>query len=286
MKIKRAIKLKKVVIHKYKSFTEEQEVNIEDDITVLVGKNESGKTAFLECLAKSNYFQKDDKFTFNLQLDYPRKELKSRDKDSKLLAISCVYEITDDILASIEEQLGKNIWAGNYEIIKNVSFENEITIEGIKVNAQQFFENFNINVDENNLEIFLNIDSLEELEEIKKKYTGSIENLDKITPFIVTNSVQWNNFIEKYIYFQIIQPYIPKFIYYDEYYQLPSEIRLEEFQDENLELTDSLKTAKAFLELADMDLNEVLASDDYEIYKSELEATANKISDELFKYWN
>lgn len=121
---------------------------------------------------------------------------------------------------------------------------------------------------------------------IKKKYTGSIENLDKITPFIVTNSVQWNNFIEKYIYFQIIQPYIPKFIYYDEYYQLPSEIRLEEFQDENLELTDSLKTAKAFLELADMDLNEVLASDDYEIYKAELEATANKISDELFKYWN
>lgn len=182
--------------------------------------------------------------------------------------------------------MGKNIWAGNYEIIKNVSFENEITIEGIKVNAQQFFENFNINVDENNLEIFLNIDSLEELEEIKKKYTGSIENLDKITPFIVTNSVQWNNFIEKYIYFQIIQPYIPKFIYYNEYYQLPSEIRLEEFQDENLELTDSLKTAKVFLELADMDLNEVLASDDYEIYKAELEATANKISDELFKYWN
>lgn len=60
------MKLKKVIIHKYKSFTEEQVVHLENDLTVLVGKNESGKTAFLECLAKSNYFQMDNEFTFDL----------------------------------------------------------------------------------------------------------------------------------------------------------------------------------------------------------------------------
>ncbi|MCT6837990.1 MAG: ATP-binding protein [Bifidobacteriales bacterium] len=285
MKIKRAIKLKKVVIHKYKSFTEEQEVNIEDDITVLVGKNESGKTAFLECLAKSNYFQSDSKFTFSLQLDYPRKELKSRNKDQDSIAIRCIYELSDDIFTSIEKQLGKNIWAGNSEIIRETSFENGNTIQEVNVDAQQFFKNLNINIDENNLEKFLDINSPEELAEIKKKYANSIENLDKIDSFIIDNKVKWSNFIEKYIYFKIIQPRIPKFIYYDEYYQLPSDIRLEDFQKENLKLTDDLKTAKAFLELADMNLKEVLESGDYEKYRAELESTAINISDTLFDYW-
>ena len=48
--------LKEVVVNKYKSYTTKQEVQLESDVTTLVGKNESGKTAFLEVLAKLNYF--------------------------------------------------------------------------------------------------------------------------------------------------------------------------------------------------------------------------------------
>ena len=35
--------LKKAVVNKYKNYTTEQEVQLEDDITTLVGKNESVK---------------------------------------------------------------------------------------------------------------------------------------------------------------------------------------------------------------------------------------------------
>ena len=60
------IKLKKVKINKYKSFLEEQEIEIEDGVTRIVGKNESGKTALLEAISKFNYFDStDDKFKFN-----------------------------------------------------------------------------------------------------------------------------------------------------------------------------------------------------------------------------
>lgn len=41
------IKLKKVEIEKYKSFLEKQTIDIEDGVTRIVGKNESGKTALL-----------------------------------------------------------------------------------------------------------------------------------------------------------------------------------------------------------------------------------------------
>ena len=56
------ISLKNIEMLKYKSFTTPQSVKIEDDITVLVGMNESGKTSVLECLAKTNYFEKDERF--------------------------------------------------------------------------------------------------------------------------------------------------------------------------------------------------------------------------------
>lgn len=67
--------LKKVTIHKYKSFLTEQSYTVEERITRIVGKNESGKTALLEALAKSNYFEDNADFQFNKDLDYPRSEL-------------------------------------------------------------------------------------------------------------------------------------------------------------------------------------------------------------------
>lgn len=47
------ITLKKVQVYKYKSIDDSTPVVIKDDVTVLVGKNESGKTAFLEALHKA-----------------------------------------------------------------------------------------------------------------------------------------------------------------------------------------------------------------------------------------
>ena len=67
--------LKRVTIHKYKSFLTEQTYEVESQITRIVGKNESGKTALLEALAKSNYFEDNAEFQFNKDLDYPRSEL-------------------------------------------------------------------------------------------------------------------------------------------------------------------------------------------------------------------
>jgi predicted ATP-binding protein involved in virulence len=109
------MKLKKVTIHKYKSIETEQSFNVEDDITILVGMNESGKTSILETLAKSNYFQKDDTFTFNPTHDYPRKEKKKLDKSGDdPYAITCEYIVPNELLSKIESELGMKV-AGNFD---------------------------------------------------------------------------------------------------------------------------------------------------------------------------
>ena len=59
------IKLKEVIIHKYKCIEKTNCIEVDDKVTVLVGMNESGKTSVLEAIAKTNYFEDDKDFKFN-----------------------------------------------------------------------------------------------------------------------------------------------------------------------------------------------------------------------------
>ena len=107
--------------------------------------------------------------------------------------------------------------------------------------------------------------------------------LEEIKPYF-QNEWTWSNPIEEYIARKWLSPNMPKFLYYDEYYTLPSEIDIIQLQNANLDSRD-LKTAKALFDLANISIDELLKSDNYEDYKAELESTQASISKELFKYW-
>lgn len=102
--------LKKAVVNKYKSYSSEQIVQIEDDITTLVGKNESGKTVFLEALAKLNYFTDDEDFTFDEISDYPRNELKKYQRSGEdIEPIVCTFQMDQETINEINSNLGEGV---------------------------------------------------------------------------------------------------------------------------------------------------------------------------------
>jgi predicted ATP-dependent endonuclease of OLD family len=106
-----SIKLKQVTIEKYKSIQKQQIVEIDDAITTLVGMNEAGKTSFLTAIAKTNYFTTDKDFEFDITQDYPRNELidfQHEEEDCDI--IKCKYEISQELLLEIENELGKDIF--------------------------------------------------------------------------------------------------------------------------------------------------------------------------------
>lgn len=101
------IKLVNAIIEKYKPIENTQSFVIEDDVTVLVGMNESGKTSILEALAKSNYFEKDESFKYNLNYDYPRRQKKRIEKSGENpVAIKLTYEIDSELVNLIKEDIG------------------------------------------------------------------------------------------------------------------------------------------------------------------------------------
>ncbi len=67
------IKLTKITIDKYKCYTEPQTFDINSNVTVLVGMNESGKSALLEVISKTNYFEEYPDFKFDSYLRLSKK---------------------------------------------------------------------------------------------------------------------------------------------------------------------------------------------------------------------
>lgn len=282
------IKLTNIEILKYKSFTTPQSLHIEDDITVLVGMNESGKTSILECLAKTNYFETDEKFKFNQTLDYPRKELKNINKlDENPNAIICRYKLSKKLIDFIEHLLGKDTWQGKDEITVTSSYKDGATlISGVSINFEAFLKHYNLSSINDNLKKELKSTlTISEFDELLTRFPEDSDKLEPLKKYFFKTST-WNSFIERYVYTSLIKNHLPKFIYYDEYYQLPSRIVLENFLDEDVELSDDLKTAKALLDLADININDIINTDDFEDFIAELEATEALISDTLFQYWS
>ncbi len=284
------MKLKRVKIKKYKSFEESQEFKIENDVTILVGMNESGKTSALEAIAKTNYFQNDDSFKFNVTHDYPRKEKKKMDKLGVVPeAVVCTYEIDENLISMIERELGEGVLE-SIEFSVTTKYNNTPKYWSvIKINKGKFIKNITkkLGLSSKTLNSKLEkINNKEELEVLKSEYTDEkyLEGLSKFDKYF-KNEWNWNSdVISEYITREFLEPNLPKFLYYDEYFSLPSRISIEKLESEKLDEYD-LKTAKALFELADINTSEILKSNDFEDYISELEATEAIISEELFSYW-
>jgi len=283
------MKLKKVTIHKYKSFETDQEFEIQDDVTIFVGMNESGKTSVLEAIAKTNYFQNDKKFKFNKTHDYPRREKKKMDKSGETPnAITCVYELDQKLKEDISDRVGEGVFSQN-TIKISTKYSNKRTYIGFNADFKKFIDHktkkFGISSKALNEKLY-KISNIEGLEKLISEYKEDkiLEGLEKFKKYF-KNNWEWPNPIEEYIARIILDDKFPKFLYYDEYYSLPSRITIERLEDENLN-EEELKTAKALLELADLEPKDILEATDFEDYIAELEATEATISDELFKYWS
>lgn len=284
------MKLTKVTIHKYKSFLTEQTYEVESQITRIVGKNESGKTALLEALAKSNYFEDNADFQFDKDLDYPRSELtKVRTENPQVL--TCEYELSDEDVKSVEDVFAKGIISKQSFSVTSY-YDNTRTTTGFSTDFG-VFKNWLISafgvgeqgkelihaaidypalvsvVSENNSLPGMN-EIKTELEKIKKGANG------------------WENPLDGYIYNTYISPAIPKLWYFSDYFSLPCRINLSDFaagKPTGSLSSEEYKIAKALFELSGLQISDIQSESNFEAFKAQLEATSNSITDEMFEYW-
>ena len=122
------VQLSNVEIHNYRCIEGNQSFEVEPDVTVLVGMNESGKTTILEAIAKCNYFdQSDPQFQFDALYDYPRaryNKYKKGSEDSRAVTLS--YRISDELISRIEEELGIDLSGNTFSYTQG--YDNNSTV--------------------------------------------------------------------------------------------------------------------------------------------------------------
>lgn len=283
------MKLRNVEILKYKCYTENQSFQVKNGITILVGMNESGKTAALEAIAKTNYFQDDKDFVFNDTYDYPRREKKKMDKSGAVPeAIVCTYELDESEKSEIEDDLGKDtLESGSFYV--TTKYDNKGYWNGLKINRTKFIESqtdkLGISSEALN-EKLMKIASIDKLKSLIEEYKDEkyMEALPKLNKYY-ENEWGWKDDpISEYVARVYLKPNKPKFLYYDEYFSLPARINIEKLESNSLDKNE-YKTAKALFDLADINTTEILKADSFENFIAELEATEAIISEELFHYW-
>lgn len=286
------LRLHRASIMKYKCFQSEQSFELDGNVAILVGMNESGKTSILEAIAKTNYFQSDDDdFQFDLTLDYPRREKKKIDKSGEdPTAIVCEYEVTDELLALIAGELGEGVVTSPYFCITTKYSNKSVwsSLIGVDLNSFVSHQTQLLGISTKTLnEKLVKVSSLEELNELIASYSDEkyVDGLTQLRKYY-ENKWDWSTChpIVEYISRVYLFPNRPKFLYYDEYYSLPSRISIEKLEAGTL-TKNELKTARALFELADINIHDLLEADSFEDFIAELEATEAIISDELFKYW-
>ena len=282
--------LKKVTIHKYKSFLTEQSYTVEDRITRIVGKNESGKTALLEALAKSNYFEDNADFQFDKDLDYPRSEfIKAKNENPAVL--TCEYELSDEDVESVEDEYGEGIISKQTFSLTSY-YDNTRKTTGVAVDFN-VFKNWLItsfDVGDQGQELLRAVASFSALEDVvsENETTPGMKEIQTELNKIKKGAGKWKNPLEGYIYLTYISPAVPKLWYFSDYFSLPCRINLNEFatgKPTGSLSSEEFKIAKALFELSGLQLSDIQSETNFEAFKAQLEATSNSITDDMFEYW-
>lgn len=284
------MRLESFEVDHYRNILNSTSVSVQRDITCLVGKNESGKSALLEALWR---LRPHEKAKFDQHADYPRwlltKDRKSGKAD-ECAPIRATFRLQKEDIGAVEEAFGKNIltddilsFSWKYDGGSNAS---------LQVDSKQALKNFlgasSFNQARGAVGSATDLDGLssaidEKIEsldaEADSALIAQLRQLQDATKELLGDSTVWQKSVS------ILRRRIPTFFYFGEYQLLPGRIDLDELDaDEETPGATGLQAARALLRLADTDTDS-LRGDEYEHRKAELEAVSNELSDQVFEYW-
>ncbi len=285
------MRLKSVQIKHFKHVLDSTLVDIHEDITCLVGKNESGKSTFLEALRRLKPAQGDVKFDSSKH--YPawlekrhRREAQSSGGDlEKSKPITATFVLDPLDIQAVSNVLGNDVLISEFFEISR--FYNNGYHYSLQVNEcralSNFLDKFDLSIQLEALKSSKTIDALRveitkllTIDELVEEVQPISDGIDDVFPRGQSLSrIAWN----------ILFPRVPSFFYFSDYSRLPSTLRIRDLlESDESHLSDDQQTALSLLRLAGSD-DEYLLDPDYETRKRELENVANEISQDVLKYW-
>ncbi|MFF8027952.1 AAA family ATPase [Streptomyces sp. NPDC007896] len=273
----------------FRTIVDSGDVAIAPDVTALVGKNESGKTALLTAVYRFNPVYPEH--SFNRGQDYPRwrkvQDTRSGEID-KAKPITCSFELDDDDLKAIADVLGPGVVTGR-SYSRSIPYEGRHTAD-LLVDEGVALSNLYADKDmPPALRSVLGTRSMAaavEQAEGPEVPEGCGYTSEDVTGFVAVarerladSASAWQRAV------RILRAREPKFFYFSLYQNLPGRIALADLNGQEEQPGASPKqTARALLELASTTTG-ALSAEDFEERKAELEAVSNDLTQQVFEYW-
>ncbi|HKW90066.1 MAG TPA: AAA family ATPase [Candidatus Acidoferrales bacterium] len=285
------MRLVQAQVHTFKNILDSKSVDIEPAITCLVGKNESGKTAFLHALYRANPAHAAAKFS--VQQHYPAWLEKLHRREGKNLEqtrpIRVVFELGAKDLSMLESRFGPGTFTSKeLTVERDYSGKAWYTYHTNEQNAVRHVLR-DAKVPADFAELAAKAATFTDIDELLQNLTKDGGESAKAAIDAITSTkaklLGKAEDLRRAILDAMVQM-TPVFFYFDEYSSLPGTIKIRELLNKKREdLSEEETTARSLLDLAGAE-SEYLLNADYEVRKRELENVANSITHDVLKYWS
>lgn len=288
--------LKKVRIKDFQSIQDSNEFEI-GEVTCLVGKNESGKTALLKALYRLNPIISADA-SFDPVDDYPRHYMTnyldaiiedSGRHDIELehpVVVHATYELDQSDIDAVAAVYGPGWLKGDPPTITlRKGYENVITVSNLKLAKDEIIKYLVDSADLSQmLKNRLNSQSVENMAEILHAQDEQTSSVTRLTESLEGISEAG---LDELVY-NILKDRIPKFLYFDEYYQLCGQDNLDALMDRltSGSLRESDHPLLGLIELAGLDINQIRDPKRTETLIARLEVAENILTQRVLPYWS
>lgn len=283
------MRLKSVHVQKFRNVLDAQSFELDPQVTALVGKNESGKTAILEAIYRINPVHAA---AFDETAHYPRWRL-TADRRSGTIddipAVRAVFELEAADLAAVEAVFGDGVLTEPTLAVER--YYNKKPVYEVKVDAGQAFINV-IDAVGTPLALSEMLDGDERLLGNAKKALAALLDPDSDSAWTEEDRTALVDEITRRLdgsntagaVGALLQARLPKMFYFSDYETLPGRINVTELSGSEAPGQSQEQTARALLKLAYTDVS-ALTDEDFEERTAELEAVSNELTRHVFKYW-
>jgi len=316
------MKLRTVEITEYKSIRQSTPVEI-GDITALVGKNESGKTALLEALYRLNPVIAKHA-PFDVTEDYPRSDVEDYRQDVEMgkrppaIVTTAVFDLEETDLVALHGVFGNEVLS-SAKVTLSKGYENQLryelpvdeagTVRGLLAGAglpSDIASQAAASADLQSLLAFLSENASQT---VKRQATATaraatlddgpekaaaIDEASKLVESAAAKQLRTlvtainKSGVATYIWEQYLKALLPTFLYFDEYYQMRGVVNIEQLLER--QRTGSLENSDypmlGLIAMARLKPNELLSPDRTMNLVNSLQGASNHLSKQILPYWS
>jgi predicted ATPase len=281
------VRLERVQITNFRCINDSQEFTLAD-VTCLVGKNESGKTAILQALERLQPFDAA-RNKYDRLRDYPREHLSEyaeRHAGGEANVVRTVWRLSPDDIAAVEERFGPRCLQEN-------------TVEVSKAYGQEK-SSWIINIDQPRIVRFLLDECGVDAEERSQLMAfGSLEqihaDLTARTPALSAalrdlkarlDPVREHRAVLGII--DLLQPRMPRFLYFSNYDRMSGDVSIDQLRQDiqQNKVSEGDHVFRAFLEFAGTTLDELAGVTHFEELRAHIESASIRLTRQIFEYWS